>query len=243
MNTEFLDSLPKADNHLNKLFLGLHQGVVETNELIGLKREDLSYNEMRNLLETYEKLLTEEIKEVQGAIDNKDRSNLVQELVDVLVVGGFLLYLKNGKVYDNERVVDFTYNRVMESVLNKEVFDYEDVVFSSQCLLEMLDCNVEKVVNEVLQANLSKFPTYDELVTGLDKISGYGAVSTATVLEIQCKLLEGERYQGITSEAVVDSSGNTRYVFWCTYEYGVPKRKYLKPVTFKKADVSDIWFD
>ena len=248
MNKEFLQSLEKKTPDYQAIFKKLYKGVIETNKLIGIGLDDITEEQREALIETYFKLRIEEGKEVEEAIENEDRTNLVNELIDVLVVTGYEYYLEKGfsfAVYNEDE------EWVPDSVpLEEDLFSVsyeakiknhgEDTILCVQDALAKMGCNLGKAVDEVLKANLSKFPTTVELA-----MCGYKWDATTNydnVAEEQIKILEkGGRYSGVTCEKVIDSEGEERLVFWSEMEYGTPKRKYLKPVTFVKADLSDIW--
>ena len=100
MNQTFLESLQKKEPDYEAIFAKLYKGVIETNKLIGIGLDDMTEEERLTLIDTYYKLRVEEGKEVVEAIEEEDRTNLVQELIDVLVVAGYEYYLSYAEVFD-----------------------------------------------------------------------------------------------------------------------------------------------
>jgi hypothetical protein len=171
------------------------------------------------------------------AFDANDKHELVKEMLDILVVSGYESYLLTGDVYSNTRSnveLGIAFDILRETKSLGVTLHY------TQSILEQLGCDLDKAVDEVLKENTSKFPTYLELQDAKedDIFSEHG---TRCPIEWQIKELESSRYGGITAEKVVDSEGVERYIFFCKTEWGVEKRKYLKAVTFKKGDLSNIW--
>lgn len=240
MNKAFLKTLVKVEPDYNRIFSKLYEGVVETNKLIGIGLNDITEEQRISLMDTYLKLRVEEGKEVAEAIEKEDKVNLLNELIDVLVVTGYEYYLKERKVWN---YTDYMGSRGLQCCL-ENIITYSSMRFCSlstltttQDVLICMNCDLEKAVDEVLRANLSKFPTIEELAMCGCLWSGS---DYETLIEEQMQLLEnGGRYTGVTAEPVVDSKGETRYVFWSEKEYGVPKRKYLKPESFIPADLQD----
>lgn len=230
MSVKFLESLEKREPNYNAIFNKLHTGVINTNALIGQDVDKLSEDEINALKVTYKSLLTEELSEVQEAIDNKDKVNLLGELIDVLVVGGFLYYLQHRKPYTYE----YSYSGVVcafDIMLKGNSVNTN--LHYAQAILQQMDCDVELAVDEILKANLSKFATPYDLMAYYD-------TSLADAISMQIIDLEkGGRYSGVTCEEVVDSNGDTYLIFWSSEEFGKVKRKYLKANTFSKADLTD----
>lgn len=238
MDKKFLESLEKPLNYVT-IFDKLYQGVIETNKLIGIGLDDLDDQQREDLIETYGKLRNEEIKEVQEAINNKDRNNLVKELLDVLIVVGYEYYLRKKYAFYTNTKPSFNIEEDFKWLLwnnenYKGVMNQENILIFAQKLLQSMDINLEKAVDAVLKENLSKFPTLGELNS---------VVVQPDIIQWQCDQLEGERYQGVHCKEVVDNQGETRLTFWCTHEYGKAKLKYLKPISYQKCDLSNIWLD
>lgn len=238
MDKKFLESLEKPLNYVT-IFDKLYHGVTETNKLIGIGLDDLDDQQREDLIETYGKLRDEEIKEVQEAIANKDRDNLVKELLDVLIVVGYEYYLRKKCVFYTNTKPSFNIGEDFKWLFSlnagfASIIHLEMILRITQNLLQGMNINLEDAVHEVLDENLSKFPTLEEL----NEI-----VIQPDIIQWQCTQLESERYQGVHCKEVVDSKGETRLTFWCTHEYGKDKLKYLKPISYQKCNLNNIWLD
>lgn len=243
MKQEFLDTLKKKTINYEEIFAKLHKGVIETNKLIGIGLDNLDEEQREKLIETYFKLRVEECKEVEEAIEKEDKTNLVNELIDVLVVAGYEYYLDYGAIYNSALwYQEDTAYALTEIIGNSgDRWGCSEVLEKAQEVLSQIDCNLEKAVDEVLRANLSKFPTCDEIITTLNKTTAE-YLTGDTAIEYQIYLLEkGGRYSGVTCEKVIDSKGEERLVFWSEKEYGVDKKKYLKAATYVEANLNGIW--
>lgn len=251
MNKGFLESLEKKAVDYRAIFEKLYLGVIETNKLIGIGVDDLTEEELDSLVDTYFKLRVEEGKEVEEALEKEDKVNLLNELIDVLVVSGYEYYLENDTVFECE--VDDPWGlevSLTDTVKYSKDLDFcTNTLVSAQDALIGMDCDVANAVTEVLRANLSKFPTANALAVKLvlmdefkDEYDVFDDIPEKELIERQTGLLEKSgRYAGVSCEKVVDTEGKERLVFWSTTEYGEPKRKYLKPVTFKKCDLTSCW--
>ncbi len=248
MNKEFLDSLEKPQTDYTKIFDKLYRGVIETNKLIGIGLDDLTAQSRQDLIKTYGKLREEEIKEVLEAIDAKDRDNLIKELLDVLIVTGYEYYLKEDYAFTahNEDFYSETVDMSLKSCLRhlgRKRTHVIDILTATQEALVYMNIDLEAAIDAVLAENLSKFPTQVGLsVPYLDNTKeAFIDITPAGMVKWQCSQLESERYQGVHCKEVVDSEGRTRLTFWCTHEYGKEKLKYLKPISYKKCDLSGVW--
>ncbi len=210
LDKEFLSSIQKKEVDYEVIFQKLYQGVVETNKLIGIGLEDIDKEQRKKLIETYYQLRVEEGKEVQEAVENKDKENLVKELIDVLVVTGYEYYLQEEEIFEcfvnEDSSLDIDLQTFIGSV--SDYFSVTVTLSNVQDALTKIDCNLEKVVEEVLKSNLSKFPTLGELKHSLGWPPTDDIVFDEKVLSWQCKQIEhGGRYSGITAEKVVDYEG------------------------------------
>ncbi len=244
MNKEFLDSLEKPQTDYTKIFDKLYRGVIETNKLIGIGLDDLTAQSRQDLIKTYGKLREEEIKEVLEAIDAKDRDNLIKELVDTLVVVGYEYYLCRSTIFNSLTKptlnLEHSAHRLVWHQENyEELLNLAPILNIAQCLLQAMNIDLESAIDAVLTENLSKFPTLEELEDKYFDMYDGSAYDSAT--QWQCSQLESDRYQGVHCKEVVDSEGRTRLTFWCTHEYGKEKLKYLKPISYKKCDLSGVW--
>ncbi|MCP4985262.1 MAG: hypothetical protein GY928_04075 [Colwellia sp.] len=235
---QFIASLEKKVVDYSSIFAKLYRTVIETNALTGLVRENLTEAELEDKLEIYRKFTMDEIEEMVGAYKEQDRYELIKELLDVLVVGGYWYHLKNDRLYSSSRsAVD------IESGIDivAKAKSVEVALHYTQSLLQKMGCDLDKAVDEVLNENLSKLSTLDDIEKAFEQEYSAHKVSTEELLSWACSKLEGERYSGVTAEKVVDSEGDTRYVMWCEKEYGVSKKKYLKGVSYRKCNLTDIW--
>jgi hypothetical protein len=247
LNKQFLESLQNTSEY-PAIFNKLYTSVIETNKLIGLDIDEMSEEDREALTDTYYLLRVEEGKEVEEAIKKEDRTNLVNELIDILVVAGYEYYLSKGVSYSDVNTKcglpyyeDYDLEVLLYMVTSKYSRGLSETIEYTQDALIAISCNLEKAIDEVLKANLSKFPTCDELITTLNKTTAEYLTET-TAIEYQTHLLEkGGRYSGVTCEKVIDSKGEERLVFWSEKEYDVPKRKYLKPVSYVEANLNGIW--
>lgn len=225
---EFLDTLVKQECDVDKIFHDFYEKVIATNKMIGLC-DDLN-NTRDSLIATYSKLLKDEVAEVKEALESQDASNFVKEVIDVLVVGGFLHYLENESNPIKDCHAAPKSCRSLDSLLTRvfkegELADY--TLLYAESVLAKLNINLSLALSEVLNENLSKFPLAD----GCD-------------IEEEIKRLEADgRYSGVYAEKVVDFDDHERIVFWCSEEYGVEKRKYLKGSSYTKSNMSKVWLN
>ena len=241
MNKEqFLKSLQKKELNYTEIFDKLYQGVIDTNKMIGLCPKGLDSDELETLTRTYHKLRMEEGKEIFTAIENFDKVEYLDGLIDLLVVAGYEDYLHTGKkrvhYYINGGDLDY-----VEGYLdNPTTAACELVLENVESILIDLDINLEQAVDTVLQSNLSKFPTHEDLS------EGYALSNTEVDLQCliawQCNHIEAAgRYTGVHCKKVVDSEGEERLTFWATHDKGEEKLKYVKPVTFSEPDFYSCW--
>lgn len=241
MHEDFINTLKKETPDYGAMFQHLYKEVIALNKMIGL--EDVDH---WKLIDSYEKLLQEEIKEVKEAIEKEDKYNLVKELIDVLVVGGYLYYLQKGHTFDcyNEGLNgSFSLNEDL-SIILKEQPHFAALEVAQSSLVKM-GCDLEKAINEVLASNISKFPTEFEMRKAYwdENLESFSENKpTCQIVKFICSQIEDEgRYSGVHCKTLVDGKGETRYSFWCTHEYGVEKFKYLKSQSYKDADMREVW--
>ena len=235
MDLSFIKKGIVPENILEKLI----KGVCETNKLIGIGLDDISEEKQQELLATYEKLVYEEAKELQHAVDTKDRVEFLDAVVDTLVVGCYYLLLK-GESFDNltyleqdQALEDYTKWFLIE--VNANMVDTSELFFLASEIFFKLDVNHEAAVDTVIQSNLSKFPTPEELGDRYDSSNTW--FDQKSLIDWQCKQIEtGGRYTGVHCKEVVDNTGEERLTFWATHDNGEEKFKYVKPVTFSEPD-------
>jgi len=237
MNQEFLATLQKKEADYEAIFRKLHKGVVSTNALIGQDLAKIDNTTREALVTTYKSLLDEELKEVGEAIEKEDKVNLLGELIDVLVVGGFCYYLNTGKVYEYA----YSYNDLGAAFdILLKTKSVSTALHYTQAILQQMDCDVDKGVDAILKANLSKFATLEELSFALDPLELED--KDHNYVQEQIKLLEqGGRYGEVSAEIVTDDNGEERYVFWSGTVYGKSNKKYLKAKSFVESNLTDCW--
>ncbi|QEG08867.1 hypothetical protein [Aeromonas phage 4L372XY] len=251
--TEFLNSLVKKEDEIKKALTKLYQGVRATNKFLGLENSP-------ELQDTYYKLRIEECSELFTAIENEDKVEFLDAVVDGLVVVGYEYFLKykepdfdkyeeigKGTVLSILEQIEYTYNRTR---------DYDDTLGYLEMLFNIMDINHMKAVNEVLESNWSKFPT----VTEFGESSWWSNVNLKCnekvklreLLEYQIAHIEKQgRYVDVYHELRYDESvGEDRVIFWSRgeeqadgsiKEFKAPK--YVKPCTFKEPDFASCWLN
>ncbi len=241
MNKEkFLKSLQKKDLDYTKVFDKLYQGVIDTNKMIGLCPSEMCSTKLEVLTQTYHKLRMEEGKEIFTAIENFDKVEYLDGLIDLLVVAGYEYYLHTGKkrvpYYDVEGDLGY-----VEAYLdNPSSVACELVLENVESILVSLDIDLVKAIDIVLQSNLSKFPTHEELNDQYDSANTW--FDPQDMIDWQCRQIEsGGRYTGVHCKKVVDNTGEERLTFWATHDNGEEKLKYVKPITFGEPDFYSCW--
>lgn len=255
--TEFLNSLVKKEEEVKKALTKLYQGVRATNKFLGLENSP-------ELQSTYFMLRQEEVGELFTAIENEDKVEFLDAVVDGLVVVGYEYFLRYTKP-------DLDYFEVgkgfVSSVIEQlecnytKVQNYDDTLGYLEMLFNQLDINPMKAVNEVLGSNWSKFPIIRELIDGMVKANGYLAFHGMNqdykcadfFIKEQIKIIENQgRYVDVYHELRYDDSiGEDRVIFWANgenqpdgsvKEFKAPK--YVKPTaTFKEPDFASCWLN
>lgn len=248
--TEFLNSLVKKEDEVKKALTKLYQGVRATNKFLGLENSP-------ELKDTYYKLRCEEVGELFTAIENEDKVEFLDAVVDGLVVVGYEYFLR----YTKPDLDDFEVGKgVVSSVIEQlecnytKGQNYDDTLGYLEMLFNHLDINHMKAVNEVLGSNWSKFPTKSELKDAYKEYwdEWENDIATSTVIGFQIEEIEGQgRYVGVYHEVRYDESiGEDRIIFWAKGEKqkdGSIKEfkspKYVKPRTFKEPDFAKCWLN
>ena len=248
--TEFLNSLVKKEDEVKKALTKLYQGVRATNKFLGLENSP----ELQN---TYYKLRTEEVGELFTAIENEDKVEFLDAVVDGLVVVGYEYFLR----YTKPDLDDFEVGKgFVSSVIEQlecnytKVQNYDDTLGYLEMLFNQLDINHMKAVNEVLGSNWSKFPIKSELKDAYKEYwdEWENDIATSTVIGFQIEEIENQgRYVGVYHELRYDESvGEDRIIFWARGEKqkdGTIKEfkapKYVKPCTFKEPDFVSCWLN
>lgn len=251
--TEFLNSLVKKEDEVKKALTKLYQGVRATNKFLGLENSP-------ELQDTYYKLRIEEVGELFTAIENEDKVEFLDAVVDGLVVVGyeyFLKYMKPEKIsgwkIENKQDIDEVVYEISTSY--KCELGYDDSLSYLEIIFSYLDIDHMKAVNEVLESNWSKFPTvtdfcssnwYKNLKAGRDD-------EVILLIDYQTYLIEKQgRYVDVYHELRYDDSvGEDRIIFWAKgekqkddsiKEFKAPK--YVKPTaTFKEPDFASCWLN
>lgn len=250
--TEFLNSLVKKEDEVKKALTKLYQGVRATNKFIGLENSP-------ELQDTYFKLRVEEVGELFTAIENEDKVEFLDAVVDGLVVVGyeyFLKYMKPEKIsgwkIENKQDIDEVVYEISTSY--KCELGYDDSLSYLEIIFSYLDINHMKAVNEVLKSNWSKFPTKSELKDAYKEYwdKWENDIATNTVIGFQIEEIEDQgRYVDVYHELRYDESiGEDRIIFWAKGEKqkdGSIKEfkspKYVKPRTFKEPDFASCWLN
>lgn len=248
--TEFLNSLVKKEDEVKKALTKLYQGVRATNKFLGLENSP-------ELQDTYYKLRTEEVGELFTAIENKDKVEFLDAVVDGLVVVGYEYFLR----YTKPDLDDFEVGKgFVSSVIEQlecnytKVQNYDDTLGYLEMLFNQLDINHMKAVNEVLGSNWSKFPIKSELKDAYKEYwdEWENDIATSTVIGFQIEEIENQgRYVDVYHELRYDESvGEDRIIFWARGEKqkdGTIKEfkspKYIKPRTFKEPDFASCWLN
>jgi len=232
-----------------EIFNKLFQGVIDTNKLFGLNRDEMSEEEIENLKYTYFQLRQEEGKEIFHAIETEDKVEYLDGLIDLLVVGSFEYYLSTGKVfkysYDNNLQHEALLVAIEVNLNQQYQYGCEQCLYAAMDILTKLDIDLEKAINEVLESNKSKAPTMSDFCSVMEKHSliNHRVVTVGELVETQCDIIEGEgRYTGVYCEKVFDNNvDRLRLTFWATHDKGVEKHKFVKPVTYFDADFASCW--
>lgn len=248
--TEFLNSLVKKEDEVKKALTKLYQGVRATNKFLGLENSP-------ELQSTYFMLRQEEVGELFTAIENEDKVEFLDAVVDGLVVVGYEYFLRYTKP-------DLDYFEVgkgfVSSVIEQlecnytKVQNYDDTLGYLEMLFNQLDINHMKAVNEVLGSNWSKFPIKSELKDAYKEYwdEWENDIATSTVIGFQIEEIENQgRYVDVYHELRYDESvGEDRIIFWAKGEKqkdGTIKEfkspKYIKPRTFKEPDFASCWLN
>ncbi len=248
--TEFLNSLVKKEDEVKKALTKLYQGVRTTNKFLGLENSP-------ELQDTYYKLRTEEVGELFTAIENEDKVEFLDAVVDGLVVVGYEYFLR----YTKPDLDDFEVGKgFVSSVIEQlecnytKVQNYDDTLGYLEMLFNQLDINHMKAVNEVLGSNWSKFPIRSELKDAYKEYwdEWENDIATSTVIGFQIEEIENQgRYVDVYHEFRYDESvGEDRIIFWARGEKqkdGTIKEfkspKYVKPRTFKEPDFASCWLN
>lgn len=195
----------------------LYQDVVAWNNFVGnvLNKEGLQ--------ELYINLVKEETTEIFDSIKTNDAVEFLDGVCDTLVVGSFLLAVKNQKDFKD---YDLSFKEVniepsinyLKDLINEDVFKNIEKVLS---LVENIGyssgLNIELAFKEVMESNWSKFPLVDN-VNPLNEV----------------KYIENQgRYTNVRFERNIDLNGNERYIF----KDG--NGKVVKPSTFKEPKLAN----
>ena len=246
--TEFLNNLVKKEDEVKKALTKLYQGVRATNIFLGLENSP-------ELQDTYYKLRTEEVGELFTAIENEDKVEFLDAVVDGLVVVGYEYFLR----YTKPDLDDFEVGKgFVSSVIEQlecnytKVQNYDDTLGYLEMLFNQLDINHMKAVNEVLGSNWSKFPIKSELKDAYKEYwdEWENDIATSTVIGFQIEEIENQgRYVDVYHELRYDESvGEDRIIFWARGEKqkdGTIKEfkapKYVKPCTYISPNFKECW--
>lgn len=252
--TEFLNSLVKKEDEVKKALTKLYQGVRATNKFLGLGNSP-------ELQDTYYKLRVEEVGELFTAIENEDKVEFLDAVVDGLVVVGYEYYIKGGykpeylielEEFEKECIFDIVFEYIKPYY--EGIYSYEITFSWLEELFNQLNIDHMKAVNEVLESNVSKFPTKSELKNVYKEYwdEWENDIASSTVIGFQIEDIENQgRYVDVYHELRYDESvGEDRIIFWARGEKqkdGTIKEfkspKYIKPRTFKEPDFVSCWLN
>lgn len=250
--TEFLNSLVKKEGEVKKALTKLYQGVRATNKFLGLENSP-------ELQSTYFMLRQEEVGELFTAIENEDKVEFLDAVVDGLVVVGYEFFLREGDnpenliwISDNPDPIHYEIEWAYNGYLSKN--NYDSVLEVMESVFYQLDIDHIKAVNEVLESNWSKFPTKSELKEAYKEYwdEWENDIASSTIINFQIEEIENQgRYVDVYHELRYDESvGEDRIIFWAKGEKqkdGSIKEfkspKYVKPRTFKEPDFASCWLN
>ena len=250
--TEFLNSLVKKEDEVKKALIKLYQGVGATNNFLGLENSP-------ELQDTYYKLRIEEVGELFTAIENGDKVEFLDAIVDGLVIVGYEFFLREGDnpenliwISDNPDPIHYEIEWAYNGYLSKN--NYDSVLEVMESVFYQLDINHMSAVNEVLESNWSKFPTKSELKEAYKEYwdEWENDIASGTVISFQIEEIEIQgRYVDVYHELRYDESiGEDCVIFWAKgekqsdgsiKEFKAPK--YVKPCTFKEPDFASCWLN
>ena len=240
--SDFLNSMVRG-NRCERAIRELRNSVISLNKALGL--EEVDRDEM---LATYKNLCIEELKEINEAIDKKDKVNFVKEIIDFMVVGFYNLYLMEAGFDVDLDTGDYDLEGCVVALNDIETSgygDYEDVLWAQLVhvcdIFNLLNIDHKFAVEEVLRENLSKFPTVDTL-----HAAWWFCTSDEEAIKTQKDSLDDTigsgRYSDIT-HSTFKLKGEERIVFWAGKEWGNPIKKYIKPDTYRKCDLSEVFYE
>lgn len=247
--TEFLNNLVKKEDEVKKALVKLYQGVRATNKFLGLENSP-------ELQDTYYKLRIEEVGELFTAIENENKVEFLDAVVDGLVVVGYEYFIR----YTEPETDDFEIEKgVIASIIEQleytytKVQNFYDTLGYLEMLFSQLDIDHMKAVNEVLESNWSKFPTITEFGECCYGTNYWNISFKEDALKYQIEEIEKQgRYVDVYHELRYDKSvGEDRVIFWSRgekqpdgsiKEFKAPK--YVKPTaTFEEPDFASCWFN
>lgn len=252
--TEFVNSLVKKEDEVKKALTKLYQGVRATNNFLGLENSP-------ELQDTYYKLRVEEVGELFTAIKNEDKVEFLDAVVDGLVVVGYEYYINDEykpeyqvefENFEKEGIFDIIFEYIKPSY--EGIHNYEITLSWLEELFNQLNINHMKAVNEVLESNMSKFPTKSELKDAYKEYwdEWENDIASSTIIGFQIEEIEIQgRYVDVYHEIRYDESVvEDRIIFWAKGEKqkdGTIKEfkspKYVKPRTFKEPDFASCWLN
>lgn len=252
--TEFVNSLVKKEDEVKKALTKLYQGVRATNNFLGLENSP-------ELQDTYYKLRVEEVGELFTAIKNEDKVEFLDAVVDGLVVVGYEYYINDEykpeyqvefENFEKEGIFDIIFEYIKPSY--EGIHNYEITLSWLEELFNQLNINHMKAVNEVIESNMSKFPTKSELKDAYKEYwdEWENDIASSTIIGFQIEEIEIQgRYVDVYHEIRYDESVvEDRIIFWAKGEKqkdGTIKEfkspKYVKPRTFKEPDFASCWLN
>lgn len=201
--------------------------VIRWNYLAGNKSHDYGDEKYENQL----RLVREEFKEVLEEIKNKDIGALKSELIDLVVVSSYAMFLQGCETFS----MNPFYGRNI-SVVAPMILDFTDPREAYQFAVTTLNQlgNFEETAKEVLDKNDKKIPLVkdfvDEAIATFWQLDKYDPnpclCSISKAIRYQILAIEADgRYTGVNA-TIIDLDGNQYIVFKDS------NGKIMKPCTF-----------
>ena len=239
-------SFIQKEKDFKAIITNLIEGVCSTNKLIGIGLDDIDKRKREELVATYRNLVFEEAEELSDAVYDKSRKEFLDAVVDTMVVGSYRLLLDKTRCKRNLAITQRSSIKELVGNFLQHLYDKNIIAlyYTAADIFVSLDINHEKAVETVLRSNLSKFPTLEELNEAIHIYDMSGNSFDGKEVEYQIKDIEMRgRYTGVHCKKVIDKGGVERLTFWATHDNGVPKLKYVKPLTFVEPDFESCFYD
>lgn len=193
-------------------------------------------------------LIEEEAEEIFAAVKESDKKQTLAEVCDLFVVSTYGLFLH---LHENNRgcTLDEVISKMAETCSvpkgrgRTSLYSLDENIFSKQQYevvkwainaLEQFGGNSTGALQAIIDANYTKFPFATDLIAAYDQ---HGLPYGDDICKQECARIEEEfkgRYKGVQCEHVLLNENDLvgRLIF------RDDQGKILKPLTFKKADIS-----